>query len=130
MKLVNSYKAVTIESSITAEDFRKVCRIDPKALTLFNEEDKAVLFQTGVGSFQVSHINEHAICFDSSTEEGNLYITVACPELTEDTTTRKAELENLYGTILYRLKMVEDQVATTLSQQSELLTTISNNIII
>lgn len=115
MKLVSSYKTVTIESAITTKQVKDIKNVAPEATALFTE-DKQFIFGIDIGT--AGEIKPNVIKFDGNTAEGNLFVTVHDKNIPMDNDKRRAYIEENFGGILVKLAKVEQQVSEALTAQA------------
>lgn len=71
-------EAVVLTSGVKLEDFQKVGKYRPAALTLFGGEDgKEPLFSVGFSSRRGGSISEFGVEFGGASEDGYAQVTVA-----------------------------------------------------
>lgn len=127
MKLVSSYKTITIETSMTAKDLKTVRDVAPEATVIYTE-DKTPIFSIGIAKSGV--VKPEMVVFDNETANGSLYVTVMDKDIPESTDARQAFIEENFGSILVKLAKVEQQVADTLTAQAGAIATIASSITI
>lgn len=76
-KIVIAGEAVVVTSDLKLEDYRKIAKYRPRALTLYGGEDgKEPIFCAGVAAQAPGSISEYGVEFGGATHDGEKLATV------------------------------------------------------
>ena len=127
MKLTKSYQNVTIETSITKDQMKKIMTHCPESLVLKDTDTKKAIFAVEVG--MPGAITSGGIRFDNVTGSGNLFVTVNCKEMPAETDKAKTYIEDTFGVILAKLNRVEAQATSALADLATEIGTVADSIV-
>lgn len=129
MKLTAAYQNVTIESGVTLTDFKKATRISKKAPYVFENSVDNPIF--GITFGERGAVSDEGICFNKTTDKGNMYVTITDEKMPKDAVKRRAYLNDKFGIMLTMLTGVEDGIKDCLEAfQGAFTQNINSNIIL
>lgn len=118
--------SIIFRSAITYDELLKIKRFVPEALTLHRDENGkkgAAIFAFGYGD--VGSVSENGVIFNSTTDDGNLVVTVNKIEGTDEHMSSddkyKAVAEQ-YANVILRAQALEEQIKGNLAAWDERIT--------
>lgn len=125
-RIIIAGDAMIIESAHTLETIKTLEKYNPKALELFEDDGKAVVFKVGTTSGKGS-INAYGASFGSTSKNADkrAIITMELPVGIDDATTYA---EDVVGRAIIKLNAVEAQFETALASVAEEKATIRESI--
>jgi len=105
-------------SALTAEQFKKVKKFIPEALTLNRVEDNKKIPVCMISYADCGGVNDNGIVFDSTTDSGNLCVTLqGCEGLDNHISTEeKAKLvSERYSGLILKVNELEAQIVESLA---------------
>ena len=127
MKLTNHYQSVSIETSLTKTQINTVKKFAPKMLTLLDEDDEPC-FSIEIGKAGCGAISKYGITFDAVTETDHPYVTTLMPNMPENAEARKKFIEDEFGTKLYYLHILEEQIESELADEADMIAAVADSI--
>ena len=129
MKLTKSYQNVTIETSITKDQMKKIMTHCPESLVLKDTDTKKAIFAVEVG--MPGAITSGGIRFDNITgTSGNYFVTVTEKDMPDEAEAAKTYLADTFGTILAKLNRVEAQATAALATLATEISTVTDSIVV
>jgi hypothetical protein len=125
-KLTTSYNTVTIESGISKKDLETAQAYAKGANVLVDEKDNPLF---GVGYGKDGSVGQYGVTFNATTPEGKMFFsfTEKMPETAVD---RKAYLQDKFGSALFALNAVEQQIKDALAARAGQIADVADSIIV
>ena len=125
MKLTKSYQNVTLESTITKDQLKKIQTHCPDALVLKDENKKPIFaIETGMPGC----ITNGGVRFDNATAAGNLFVTICDKDMPVESDKAKTYLADTFGIILAKLSRVEAQTTAALAAMATEINAVADSI--
>lgn len=112
-KVIVNGTAAVLTSDVKLEDWKRVQKLDPEALTLVDEETDEVLFKVSVGQGPGS-VNEYGVMFGNVTNpEGKATVTVLIDSEAEN---REELVRETVGSAILDLNQLEKEMPEILKE--------------
>lgn len=124
--------SIIFRSAITYDELLKIKRFIPEALTLHKDENGkkgAAIFAFGYGD--VGSVTENGIIFNSTTDDGNLVVTVNKIEGTDEhmsSDDKYKVIAEQYANVILRAQALEEQIKGNLAAWNERITAAQESI--
>lgn len=113
MNIYVNHDTVVIKSNLTEEDLKNAKMFDNTS-TMLCKEDGTVIFAIDFAKTNPGVIATDAIIFNKTTPEKKMFLSFIDKKINANPEKRKDYIKNTYGTILLKLKAVEEQITEKL----------------
>jgi hypothetical protein len=126
-KLTVSYNTVTVESTLAKKDLITAQKYAPNSDVLCDDKENPVF---KIGYAKEGSVGQYGVTFDATTPEGKMFHSFKDSGMPENTTDRKAYLQDKFGSVLFALNAVETQVNAALAARAGQIAEVADSIIV